>query len=258
MLFGYIYPGRPIGLLVFKHYIIGNEFQALGLISELKLAHYMKIPPKTMFVAQLAGTLVTTFISLGTCWRMLSNIENICDPKRLPKGSPWTCPGFTIGYGSSAIWGVIGPSRVFFPNGLYSNLYWFLFFGFFATVFVWVLLKSFPQKKWLNSINVPNILSAISSWPVASAANYWSWSAVGILYNVFVYRRYKKWWSTYNYALANALDIGVAILGTLTMLTLGVGGVYGVNWWGLEVGDHCPLATCPMAEGVSVDGCPIF
>uniref|UniRef100_A0A166H0U4 Uncharacterized protein n=1 Tax=Daucus carota subsp. sativus TaxID=79200 RepID=A0A166H0U4_DAUCS len=33
----------------------------------------------------------------------------------------------------------------------------------------------------------------------------------------------------------------------------------GINlkWWGTEL-DHCPLATCPTAPGISVPGCPVF
>jgi hypothetical protein len=26
----------------------------------------------------------------------------------------------------------------------------------------------------------------------------------------------------------------------------------------LEVSDHCPLATCPTAPGIQVEGCPVF
>jgi hypothetical protein len=34
-------------------------------------------------------------------------------------------------------------------------------------------------------------------------------------------------------------------------------GVNGVDWWGLQVDDHCALARCPTAPGVRVPGCPV-
>ena len=30
------------------------------------------------------------------------------------------------------------------------------------------------------------------------------------------------------------------------------------DWWGLENSDHCPLAHCPTAKGVVIEGCPVF
>lgn len=94
--------------------------------------------------------------------------------------------------------------------------------------------------------------------PVYGVANFWSWTIVGILYNLIVYRNYKDWWASYNYVLAYGLDMGVAFLSLLTSLTLGLNGIYGVDWWGLDIGDHCPLAQCPTAPGISVEGCPTF
>ncbi|XP_065012205.1 beta-hexosaminidase 3-like isoform X3 [Musa acuminata AAA Group] len=35
-------------------------------------------------------------------------------------------------------------------------------------------------------------------------------------------------------------------------------GIYGLDWWGLEMDDHCPLAHYPTAPGVVVEGCPVF
>jgi hypothetical protein len=32
---------------------------------------------------------------------------------------------------------------------------------------------------------------------------------------------------------------------------------HNLKWWGTEL-DHCPLATCPTAPGIMVDGCPVF
>ncbi|KAI6704288.1 hypothetical protein NL676_013424 [Syzygium grande] len=31
-----------------------------------------------------------------------------------------------------------------------------------------------------------------------------------------------------------------------------------MRWWGLELDDHCPLASCPTAPGIQVKDCPIF
>ncbi|PHT29862.1 Oligopeptide transporter 3 [Capsicum baccatum] len=92
--------------------------------ADLKLGHYMKIPPRCMYTAQLVGTLVAGTINLAVAWWMLGSIENICDVETLHPDSPWTSPKFRVTFDASVIWGLIGPQRLFGPGGLYRNLVW--------------------------------------------------------------------------------------------------------------------------------------
>ena len=50
---GYIYPGRPIANVCFKTYGYISMTQAVSFLSDFKLGHYMKIPPRAMFHAQV-------------------------------------------------------------------------------------------------------------------------------------------------------------------------------------------------------------
>ncbi|CAG8446884.1 11182_t:CDS:10 [Acaulospora colombiana] len=63
MICGYILPGRPIANVYFKCYGYMAMYQCLLLVSDLKLGHYMKIPPRCMFTAQLWGTIVGGFVN---------------------------------------------------------------------------------------------------------------------------------------------------------------------------------------------------
>ncbi|XP_037423581.1 oligopeptide transporter 7-like isoform X3 [Triticum dicoccoides] len=49
---GYLYPGRPVANMCFKVYGYISMHQALMFLQDFKLGHYMKIPPRTMFMAQ--------------------------------------------------------------------------------------------------------------------------------------------------------------------------------------------------------------
>lgn len=55
-IFGYIYPGKPIANLLFKIYGRISTVHALSFLSDLKLGHYMKIPPRCMYTAQVSTT----------------------------------------------------------------------------------------------------------------------------------------------------------------------------------------------------------
>lgn len=256
MLMGYLYPGRPIALLVFESFCTSTLVTTIGFLSEFKLGHYMKIPPKSMFVAQVIASMVATLVSLGTNWWILLTVDHICDPKHLPKGSPWTCPVQSMINNNSVSWGLVGPKRVYFPDGIYSGIFLFFLIGLMAPVCVWILMKLFPRQKWIKDINTPLIFGVGHYLIFSGPVNYWSFIFVGVFFNLIVYRKYKTWWSKYNYVMANGLDLGVGFQGLLASFTQ-ISGIYGINWWGLGVGDHCPLAKCPTDSTVRVEGCPI-
>ncbi|WOL19524.1 hypothetical protein Cni_G28322 [Canna indica] len=255
---GLIQPGKPIANVCFKVYGYMSMSQAVTFLSDFKLGHYMKIPPKSMFLVQLIGTIVAATINVGVAFWLLGSIENICDTSRLPPNSPWTCPGYEVFFDASVIWGLVGPRRIFGKEGHYGSLNWFFLAGALGPFFVWLLHKAFPKQSWIPLINLPVLFGATGSMPPASPLNYTSWIAVGTLFNFFVYRYRKRWWERYNYILSAALDAGVAFMGVLLYFALDMGNTT-INWWG--TGDehmHCPLAECPTAQGVQFKGCPVF
>ncbi|KAL6141968.1 hypothetical protein ACLB2K_060253 [Fragaria x ananassa] len=201
--------------------------QALMFLGDFKLGHYMKIPPKSMFIVQLAGTVAASSVYFATSWWLLHSIENIWDVSLLPEGSPWTCPGDDVFYNGSIIWGVVGPLRMFTKKGIYPELNWFFLINLIAPVPSWFFAKKFPNQKWIRLINMPIILGATG--------------------------KFKGWWARHNYILSAALDAGVAFTGVLLYLTLQSKDIFGPDWWGLLADDHCPLAACPTAPG---DGYP--
>ncbi|KAL1566959.1 oligopeptide transporter [Salvia divinorum] len=260
MLIGYIYPGRPLANVAFKTYGYISMSQALSFLSDFKLGHYMKIPPKSMFVAQLVGTVVSSSVYFGTAWWLLDTVDNICDVSALPEGSPFTCPGDNVFYNASIIWGVIGPMRMFTSKGVYGLLNWWFLIGAVAPLPAYFLSRRYPEKKWLQLINVPIIMGATGTMPPARSVSYIMWGAVGIYFNIYVYRVHKRWWARYAYVLSAAMSAGVAFMGILTYFALQSYDI-SIDWWGMGAdgggGDNCPLASCPTAPGIVVHGCPV-
>lgn len=176
----------------------------------------------------------------------------------MPEGSPWTCPGDDVFYNASIIWGVIGPLRMFTKLGVYKEMNWFFLIGFLAPIPGWFLSRKYPNIKWLGLVHTPIIIGAVSGMPPTRPVNYWSWGAVGIFFNFYVYRKYKTWWARHTYVLSAALDAGVAFMGVILFFTLQSKDIIGPEWWGLASDDHCPLAKCPTAPGVVRSGCPVL
>ena len=99
LIIGYILPGRPIANIMFKTWGSVPVNQAILFTSDLKLGHYMKIPPRSMFFCQLITTIVTGTVQLGVQTWMFSNIEDICSPDQK---DGFICPQTTV-FGTASI-----------------------------------------------------------------------------------------------------------------------------------------------------------
>lgn len=286
-LMGLALPGKPIANVCFKTYGYMSMAQAISFLNDFKLGHYMKIPPKSMFMVQVIflssmktsnlthlqcenqtlqwpltfindqfiGTIVAGTVNLVVAWWLLHSVKNICQQSILPSNSPWTCPNDNVFFSASVIWGLVGPKRIFGTEGNYIALNWFFLGGLLGPVLVWLLHKAFPKQSWIPLINLPVLLGASGYIPPASALNYNSWVLIGTIFNFFIFKYRKAWWQKYNYVLSAALDAGVAFMGVLLYLTLNMQDKT-LSWWGQD--EHCPLARCPTGKGVKVDGCPVY
>ncbi|KAK9275181.1 hypothetical protein L1049_022442 [Liquidambar formosana] len=155
---GYIYPGYPVANMCFKVYGYISMTQAVTFLQDFKLGHYMKIPPRSMFMAQVVGTLIAGIVYLGTAWWLMETIPDICETTA--SNSPWTCPSDTVFYDASVIWGLLGPRRIFGDEGYYGAINWFFLGGAIAPIFVWLASKAFPNQEWIRLINMPVLIGA--------------------------------------------------------------------------------------------------
>lgn len=54
LVIGYLYPGKPLANVAFKTYGYISMAQAINFVGDFKLGHYMKVPPRSMFAAQVS------------------------------------------------------------------------------------------------------------------------------------------------------------------------------------------------------------
>ncbi|KIY53558.1 small oligopeptide transporter [Fistulina hepatica ATCC 64428] len=237
LIIGYALPGRPIAMMMFKTWGYITMTQALQFTSDFKLGHYMKIPPRIMFFAQIVATVIAGTVQLGVQAWMFQNIPDMCDPAQ---ASGFTCPSTEVFGTASIIWGVIGPARQFSHGQIYHGLMWFFFAGFISPCITYVLTLKWPNG-WMRYINFPVIFSGAGYIPPATALNYVPWAIVGFAFQFLLRRRYFSYWTKYNYVLSAALDAGVAVMSILIFFCLQYpkNGTIGANtiqtWWGNTV-----------------------
>ncbi|RDW82549.1 hypothetical protein BP6252_03661 [Coleophoma cylindrospora] len=248
LLGGFIWPGRMVAVVIFKIMTFNTTATALIVLRDMKLGHYMKIPPRTVFLAQIVGILVSWLVQSAVNIWALSNVQGICTAEAT---GGFQCPLASAYKTSIIFWGLIGPQKLFSSGALYTSMLSFFAVGAVAPVVVWWAGRVWPGRLWGN-IHIPLILSSTGAIPPATAGNYIPWAIVGLLFNYYIKNRYAGWWAKYNYLLSAALDAGLAITTFFIFFCLYYPGV-SLNWWGnvtvFETADALGLPLRMVAEG---------
>ncbi|KAH9060711.1 oligopeptide transporter [Lactarius vividus] len=266
---GYALPGKPLALMIFKTYGYIMMTQALQFTSDMKLGHYMKVPPRSMFWCQIIATVVAGTTQLAVQQWMFADIPDFCEQHQ---NSHFTCANTEVFFVASVVWGVIGPRRQFSAGQIYhqrlatfgadesilSGLTYFFLMGALAPLVGWLINKRWP-KSIFKYVNIPVVLAGTGWIPPATAVNYIPWALIGFIFNYVIRKRHFNWWAKYNYVLSAALDCGTAI-GTLIVffaLQYPRRGTIGKNtiesWWGntvyMKTADQQALPLRQVAPG---------
>jgi OPT family small oligopeptide transporter len=228
---GYMLPGRPLAMMSFKTYGYISMYQGIVYAQDLKLGHYMKVPPRTLFFAQGIGSLWSCFVQVAVLYWAFGNIDGICEPTQSGR---FTCPNGRVFFNASIIWGVIGPGRIFSGNGVYKNLQYFWILGALLPVVFYFGARRFPRSP-LRYLHAPVILGGTGYIPPATPMNYLAWGTVGFVFNRFIRNRFRGWWLSYNYVTSAALDAGLAISTIIIFFALLLPKVNPPSWWGNNV-----------------------
>ncbi|KAJ3243832.1 hypothetical protein HDU78_011734 [Chytriomyces hyalinus] len=223
-LIGLILPGRIAAVMAFKTFSYMAMYQGLLLVQDLKLGHYIKIPPRNMFVAQVVSSILGSVISTATAVGLYESFGKVAVPvsAEYPAGfkwliqdqdsmgnSGWSSTIYNVFISAGAIWGAIGPARFFGPNSPYFKTLIGFAVGLALPVIPWIMYQLQPDSVW-HLVNIP--LIAIFPAQIGSRrSDLITPLLVSILFNYFVKKYRYVWWRKYAYVLSAALDTGTAV-----------------------------------------------
>lgn len=124
----------------------------------------VKIPPRTVFAAQLFAVVWLSFVQIAAYNFLRGNIEGICTTDQ-PNGL--TCPYARTFYNASVIWGVLGPAKMFGAGQLFSWVNWFWLIGAVLPVIQYFLALRYPRS-FLRYVFFPAIFGAAGMIPPAT------------------------------------------------------------------------------------------
>jgi OPT family small oligopeptide transporter len=157
---GYMFEGKPLANMLFKILSTDVVGQGVYFAMDMKLGHYLKIPPRLLFVAQGSATILGALTQAGVTLWMLGNIDGICTKDQ---ADGFSCPNGRTVYSSSVIWGLVGPRRLYSAGKIYSPLLHFFWIGALAPVVTYSLYK-YTKRRIFKSMNWPLIF--VGTWNV--------------------------------------------------------------------------------------------
>ncbi|KAI0032505.1 OPT oligopeptide transporter [Vararia minispora EC-137] len=240
MLAGYMIPGKPVANMVFKTLSYSVVWQAQTFAGDMKMGHYLKVPPIATFAAQIVSAIVGVFVSVGVQTWALYNISDLCSPDQ-PQFL--TCPFTSVFEGSALIFGNIGPQRIFGRGAIYYPIVFFFVIGLVLPIPFYFLAKRYPRS-FFRYVHIPLAFGTLVLVPPATGANFAGFIIVGAIFQWYMRRRHFRWWMRYNYLLSSGLDAGVilALVVIFFALQFPRGGIV-LNWWGNTVWQNTADAT---------------
>ncbi|KAI9203564.1 OPT oligopeptide transporter protein-domain-containing protein [Polychytrium aggregatum] len=229
---GLIIPGDMIPVMSFKSLGYNTMIQAQTLLNDLKIGHYMKVPPRAMVAGQVIGAILSALICVPVATSFtLSPLFGVGN---------WQAASYGVFYSAGTIWGAIAPARFFGSGALYHDILWAFPAGLVAPILPWLGNKLYKHPYW-HLINVP----ILATWVGPQTGNQVIIIVpfiVAFVSQYYLFRYKNEWWKKYNFVLSVALDsgvgIGATIIGVLQLLFLQtdadgnpVGGFLMPNWF---------------------------
>lgn len=225
LIVGYAIPNSGIALITLKSYGYNIDTQASNYITDQKLAHYTKLPPRAIFRGQLISTLCSVVIALVIANWQLTHIDDICDNQQKDRLS---CPGANTYFYSSIQFGEIGPAKVF--SGLYPILKWCFLLGV-VLVFPCAWFKKTGPKALTRYFQPTIIIGGFLLYAPYNLLYYTCGLYMSYIFMYYIKKHYLLWWEKYNYILTSALSAGVAFSALLIFFTVQYNSPL-LEWWG--------------------------
>ena len=189
---GLWFPGNPTAMNYCTAYGYVTTSQALHFAQDLKLAHYVHIPPWVTFNCQMVAILVSTFVCTGILDYQMTQIPGVCT---LGQKERFTCPIVNAYFTASVLWGTLGPKKMYGSGGIYNALLWCFLIGALLPIPFYCLRK---KSKLFQYFHAPVFFRGCYSWTPYNLSHTWAGVPLAFVFNYYIKRHFLAWWSKYN------------------------------------------------------------
>ena len=189
---GLWFPGNANAMMYFKAYGYITASHTLHFAQDLKLAHYVHIPPWVTFSSQMFATFVSSFVCTAVLNYQMTKIPDVCTSQQKDH---FTCPGVNTAFTAAVVWGTLGPKKMFGAGAMYSGLLWFFLAGALLPIPFYFLSRRWKVFRYFHA---PVFMFGGIIWAPYNFVNIWPAVPIAWLFNYYIKKRYLGWWSKYN------------------------------------------------------------
>ncbi|KJZ73441.1 hypothetical protein HIM_07235 [Hirsutella minnesotensis 3608] len=224
-------PRNPCGASTYGAIAGDAWYRAQLNLQDMKIGHYMHIPPKAVFVAQVLGSCIGIPVDYAVVrWVLATKAEYLAGKIQDPSHQ-WTGQSLALALTMGVQYVLVGPARLF-QQHIYRPVPFGFLVGAVAPLLIYALHRRFPHAKF-HLFNTTIFFSCLSRFYGNISTGYTS-SFIGGFVVMFLCHRYRyDLWARWNYILAAAFDAGFNFNMLLIFLCFGAAKVINMpHWWG--------------------------
>lgn len=181
--------------MYFTLYGYNTSTQALGLLRDLKLGQYSKIPPRVTFTVQMVGAIVGAILNYIIMKSVLSAQSEIL--RDVQGSNVWSGQQIQSFNSDAIAWGALG-KPLYAPGTQYAFVPYMLLVGLLCPIPTWLLHKRYPNFGWQN-IFTPILVAELGYLSVGINSSVFT-SFLLAIFSQYYLRKYKAtWFRKYNF-----------------------------------------------------------
>ncbi|KAH9476518.1 Oligopeptide transporter 2 [Psilocybe cubensis] len=244
-------PGNPQANMYFTLYGYNTLDQARGLIRDLKMGQYTKLPPRVTFTVQSLGSIIGGLLNYVIMKTIIKSRREIL--LQVQGTNVWS--GQQVqSFNSNAIsWGALG-SILYAPGGRYAIVPFSILIGLAVPIPFWLLHKRFP-KLGANKVVSPILCWTLGYLNVGINSSVFTTFMLAVFSQYYLRRYRPRWFRKYNFLMSAALDGGTQVM--VFVFTFAVGGgsgkVVDMPHWALGLENSSRSENAPISWHLSAE-----
>ncbi|KAF9456897.1 peptide transporter MTD1 [Collybia nuda] len=201
-------PGNPQANMYFTLYGYNTLEQARGLIRDLKMGQYTKLPPRVTFTVQSLGAVIGGLLNYVIMKTIISSRREIL--LDIQGTNVWSGQ-IVQTFNSNAIsWGALG-NILYAPGGRYAIVPFSILIGLAVPIPFWIAHQKFPKLR-ANLVVTPILCWTLGYLSVGINSSVFTTFCMA-MFSQYYLRRYRpRWFRKYNFLLSAALDGGTQVM----------------------------------------------
>ncbi|GAA6039532.1 hypothetical protein JCM8097_008371 [Rhodosporidiobolus ruineniae] len=216
MLGSAVVPGNSQANMSFTLYSSNASSQGIALAQDLKMAQYIKLPPRTTLWVQSLGTVIGGIIQIVLMKTLIaSHREILLDPQG---NNIWSGQNVQSFNSQAITWGALA-KHMYAPGKTYQWVPFSILIGLLVPIPTWLIHQKFPKLR-MNTFITPLFVYGLGF--LNAGINSQNTMAVALtIFSQYYLRKYRAtWFRKYNFILSAALDAGVQFFVFITTFAL--------------------------------------